>query len=352
MNQTRKQINGHLQHNGFSIVEILVGLVISSVLMTGVVEIYISNKQTFLMQDGLSQLQENGKAAIDVLAQDVRMAGYQGCANLKATEPLTYLTSGVPDFTLDTVLTGHSFDGSSWTPTLPATRLTSSHAVKANTDVLTVTRASSCSQNLNAAVNAGGSTITLVGERACPMKAGDYFVISDCGGAEIFKSNSISSGSGTTTLTTTDGTLSRNYSNVNTGNTGIARVMRLNSADYFISENAVGTPILRRHELDGSSGYSNTALIEGVEDMSILYGTRTTGTNDNVIYQAASAVSNWEEVNSVRINLLMRSMPNNLAIEPTGYTFAGTTTAAADMPANDKYLRRVYSTTIQLRERI
>ncbi len=351
MNKSSRIMPNKYIQNGFSIVEIMIGLVVSSILMTGIIDIYISNKQTYRMQEAVSQLQENGRAAIDLLAQDVRMAGYQGCANVKSTEPLTYLTSGVPDFTLASIITGHSFDGSSWTPSLPATRLTSTHEVKANTDVLTVTRASSCSQELKTSVVAGSSSITLVGSRTCPIKAGDYFLISDCGGSEIFKSSSVTWGSNQTTLATTGGSLSRNYSHETTGISGIARVMRLTSTDYFISENASGIPILRRNELDGNSGYTNTPLLEGIEDMSILYGSRTPGSNENVIYQTASAVTTWEYVSSVRISLLMRSVTNNLSTEPTAYTFAGQTTAAADMDASDKYLRRVYTTSVQLRER-
>ncbi len=345
------QTNRPIQ-SGFSLVEILVGLVISSVLMTGIVEIYIGNKKSYLVQDALTQVQENGQAAIELLTQDVRMTGYQGCSDLQSVEPLTYLTTGVPAFTPDRVITGHTFDGSSWVPTLPAVRLTTAHAVKANTDVLTITRASSCSQQLQTSVTAGATSITLVGARTCPIKAGDYFLISDCGGSEIFKSSSVAWGSNQTTLATTGGSLSRNYSSDNTGLSGIARVMRLTSTDYFISENTTGIPILHRNELDGSSGYTNTPLLEGVEDMSILYGSRTPGTNENVIYQSASAVSNWEFVSSVRISLLMRSIANNLSTEPVGYTFGGETVAGSDLDASDKYLRRVYTTSVQLRERI
>jgi type IV pilus assembly protein PilW len=138
---------------------------------------------------------------------------------------------------------------------------------------------------------------------------------------------------------------------VNTAFNAIARVMRLESTDYFISENASGVPILRRNELDGSSGYTNTPLLEGVEDMSITYGSRAPNSNENVLYDAASAVANWKDVSSVRISLLLRSVANNVAIERTAYRFAGVTTAAADMDAGDKYLRRVYTTSIQLRER-
>ncbi len=336
---------------GFSLVEVMVGLAISSILMTGIVEIYISNKQTYLVQDALSQVQENAHAAIDLISQDTRMAGYQGCANLQSEEPQTYLASGVPDFTLRTVIAGHAYDGSAWTPSIPTTRLTTTHAVKANTDVLTITRASSCSQEIQSSVINGDTTVTLVGEKTCPIKAGDYFVISDCGGSEIFKSGSVTSSTGETTLVTSGGSFSRSYSHVNTGVSGIGRVMRLTSTDYFISENALGVPVLHRNELDGNSGYTNTPLLEGVEDLSITYGSRDPSTNENVLYQSASAVANWEHVSSVRLSLLMRSVTNNLATEPTPYTFAGVTTDADDMDANDRYLRRVYTTSIQIRER-
>ncbi len=337
--------------SGFSMIEIMVGLAISSILMTGIIDIYIGNKQTYLVQDALSQLQENGHAAIDLLAQDARMAGFQGCANLNSEKPGTYLSSGVPDFSMDSVIAGHAYDGSSWTPTLPAVRLTSAHAVKANTDVLTVTRASSCSQDIQASILNGATSVTLIGEKTCPIKAGDYFLISDCAGSEIFRSDSVTTSSGNTVLVTSDGSFGRSYSHVNTPFNAIARVMRLESTDYFISENTSGVPILRRNELDGSSGYTNTPLLEGIEDMSITYGSRDPNTNENVLYNAASAVANWEHVSSVRISLLLRSVANNVAIERTAYRFAGVTTAAADMDAGDKYLRRVYTTSIQLRER-
>lgn len=337
---------------GFSIIEIMVGLAISSILMTGIVEIYIGNKQTYLVQDALSQVQENGHAAIDLLARDTRMAGYQGCANLRSGTPETYLSSGVPDFTEQTVIHGYAFDGTSWTPTSPAVRLTSAHDVKANTDVLTITRASSCSQEIQTSIVAGATSVTLIGEKTCPIKAGDYFVISDCGGSEIFRSDSVTTSSGNTVLVTSDGSFDRSYSHVNTPVNAIARVMRLESTDYFISENTQGVPVLRRNELDGASGYTNTPLLEGIEDMSITFGSRDPSTDQNVLYQSASAVSNWEHVSSVRISLLMRSVANNLATEPTAYTFAGVTTAADDMDTTDKYLRRIYTTSIQLRERI
>jgi type IV pilus assembly protein PilW len=217
--------------------------------------------------------------------------------------------------------------------------------------VLTITRASSCSQEIQASIVAGATSVTLIGEKTCPIKAGDYFVISDCGGSEIFRSDSVTTSSGNTVLVTSDGSFDRLYSHVNTPTNAIARVMRLESTDYFISENTQGVPILRRNELDGASGYTNTPLLEGIEDMSITYGSRDPSTDQNVLYQSASSVSNWEHVSSVRISLLMRSVTNNLATEPTAYTFAGVTTAADDMDANDKHLRRVYTTSIQLRER-
>ena len=47
---------------------------------------------------------------------------------------------------------------------------------------------------------------------------------------------------------------------------------------------------------------------------------------------------------SIRLSLLARSIENNLMTEPAPYTFNGTTTTPTD-----RYLRKVFTTTITLR---
>ena len=64
------------RQRGFSMVEILVALLLSLILTTGIIQLFIGSKQTYRFHDALSRLQENGRFAIESMAADIRMAGY------------------------------------------------------------------------------------------------------------------------------------------------------------------------------------------------------------------------------------------------------------------------------------
>jgi type IV pilus assembly protein PilW len=90
-------------------------------------------------------------------------------------------------------------------------------------------------------------------------------------------------------------------------------------------------------------------LIEGIENMQILYGEDlpVSGIYDGWAnyYVPADNVVNWEKVVSIRISLLAVTLDDNLTTQPMPYTFNGITT-------NDRKIRRVFTTTIALRNRL
>lgn len=65
---------------GYSLTEILVALVISSILMYGVISIMISSKRTYALQDEMAKLQDNARFAMEDLAYSLRMTGFKGCS--------------------------------------------------------------------------------------------------------------------------------------------------------------------------------------------------------------------------------------------------------------------------------
>lgn len=64
------------RQNGFTIVELMVAMVISLILLAGVSQIFLSNRETYRVQSSLSRLQENARFAIDLLRSDISMAGF------------------------------------------------------------------------------------------------------------------------------------------------------------------------------------------------------------------------------------------------------------------------------------
>ncbi len=74
-----KHTTHHMKHDllrGFTIVEVMVALVITSILLLGVINIFVASKTTYTLQNGVARLQENARYAIQVMTRSIQMAGY------------------------------------------------------------------------------------------------------------------------------------------------------------------------------------------------------------------------------------------------------------------------------------
>lgn len=59
---------------GLTLVEMMVALVLGLILAAGMIQLFIGTKQTYRFYDALSRIQENGRFALDSMANDIRMA--------------------------------------------------------------------------------------------------------------------------------------------------------------------------------------------------------------------------------------------------------------------------------------
>jgi type II secretory pathway pseudopilin PulG len=82
-------------NSGITLVEILVATVIGAIVTAAAVEIYIHHHKNWIIQEGVSDLQQNGRAAIEELSSKIRMAGY------RIPEGLEAIISGSQVGTLD-----------------------------------------------------------------------------------------------------------------------------------------------------------------------------------------------------------------------------------------------------------
>lgn len=65
-----------VKQRGLTLVELMIGLVLSLMLMAGVLAIFSSTKQTYTLQESVSRVQEDGYAALELLRQQIVLAGY------------------------------------------------------------------------------------------------------------------------------------------------------------------------------------------------------------------------------------------------------------------------------------
>ncbi len=63
-------------NRGFSLIELLVVLVISGVVLSGIYSVYSTNQKVFTTQQQVVEMEQNLRAATFMLVNDLRMAGY------------------------------------------------------------------------------------------------------------------------------------------------------------------------------------------------------------------------------------------------------------------------------------
>lgn len=68
------------QQAGLSLIEMMVAILISSILLLGVLELFSNTLTTDRTHTELARIQESGRVAMELVAREVRRAGYQGCA--------------------------------------------------------------------------------------------------------------------------------------------------------------------------------------------------------------------------------------------------------------------------------
>jgi len=68
---------GFQQHRGFTLMEVMIGVFLSTVLMSGIVGLLSASVSAYRLQLGQSQLEESGRYARDVLISHIAQAGFQ-----------------------------------------------------------------------------------------------------------------------------------------------------------------------------------------------------------------------------------------------------------------------------------
>ncbi len=309
-----------------TLIEIMIALLIGAFLLGGVIEIFVGSSQTNRMQQNLSRLQENGRFAMEFLSSNIRMAGSRGCSR---TATISGASNNAAVFTSDfnTALQGFEATSSSaWTPTINAAITTP----LGGSDVITVRRVDD-QVNYITAHTTGTAILTLAATTG--LSAGDVVLVSDCSGAEAFQISSI-----TGNTVTLQSAPSKSYSG--------GEIAAINTISYYVRTNTTTNlpSLYRRVDLNGAD-----ELLEGIEQMQILYGVDTDSTPDGTpnYYVSASNVADMSKVISIRISLLAVTLDDNLAAQPLAYTYNGATTTPTD-----RKIRRVFNTTIAVRNRL
>jgi len=321
------------KERGFSLVELMVAIVIGLILVAGVIELFINNRQMYRVQDNYARLQENGRYALSILGDAIESTGFSGCSSRSGNDlqnTLTSFTQLQRDY--DTLITGHAYQTSNWSPVLPTDIQTK--LPLPNSDILTIRNIQSPDARIT---GSSGNQINVNNDSG--FKEGDFVLAHDCEISAVFELNGV----GSNTLTITADSAAFDYE-FKAG----ARVHKIDTNTFFIRENPNNQPALYRF----NSALGLTELIDGIEAIKLQFGISETGDNGSADYYASAdgiSATEWDGVVSVRISLLLVSSERNLTTSE--YTFSDDSDFSDYTVEEDGRLRRVVSRTITLRNR-
>ncbi len=331
---------------GFSLIEVMIALVVGLLVLMVCIQVFLSSKQTYRIQDGLARLQENARFATFILAKEARMAGYLGCSNPDLIVPNVVSQNPPEDavFAADQVINGSRWDAGSetWLPSLP----TNLQGLVANeSDTLTIRRISQNTIKLKNPMQNPNNPLVVENGRL-GIEAGDIVMVTDCTVADVFTAGANGNASAIThtVANNTTNDFSKAY-------TTEAIVAELISTHYYIQDTgrvtSTGQPVMGLFSMDMNG--TEQEIAEGVERMRILYGVDSDGDGIVDTYAGANTVESnnwWPQVLSAQIRLLFNTV-DEVNMEPMSYRFDGTTTTP-----NDRMLRREIVMYVTFRNRV
>jgi type IV pilus assembly protein PilW len=337
---------------GLSLIELMIAITLGLILLTGVMQVFISSKGVYSSQQALSRVQETGRLAMEFLARDIRMAGYMGCAD-PATMTVTNTLNNSATFPYNF---GEGIRGYS-----QATQPGFNPAPLPNTDSIILRNASNSGVEIVANNDAAQLFVSDLGTEASAcadgsnrisgLCQGDILVASDCAKAVVFQATNITVAAGggkvnvvhSNAVATPGNAISswggggKSEENLAAG----AEILTATSTAYFIATgaNEQGRPSLYQQLNAGPS----VELLEGVENISLTYSVDTTN------YVAAAAIVDWSKVVAVRLEVLVASIEDNVLPEVQTYRFNGVDNIVPN--PSDRRLRQVFTSTLAVRNR-
>lgn len=365
---------------GVTLVELMIAMVISLLVLLGVATVYSSSKRSYKVQEEMARLQENARYAFASMAGDITEAGFAGC-NPKLQSMLNTNEDAIFDFmagidgweyTATSTAPGQNYTIASLTNTGSASDWTSydwgngagtdlAAALTGNVlqgnDVLVIKKnilRDDIGLQQNPVTSAAIPTDNATGIPQCAI-----VVVTDCQRGVVFQKGNNASAS---SLTRATGSCSPG--NVNPSNpwpfeiTNQFRSMEAKSYAYFVGPGASGEPALFRADYSAGTGSIITEeLVEGVENMQVLYGEDLTPTDTNfqpTRYVTADNITDPDNVMSVRVSLLVRT-PQELnrpqATRTLSLLGVDNATSVDVTTLSDRRVRKVFTSTFFLRNK-
>ena len=398
---------------GFSLVELMIALALGSIVTAGVVQLFVANSETHTLLIGQSRMQESARFSLDFMGRQVRQAGYRGCFSGNTNLHTTMGPASAPfipyEFDLRLGIQGFNNAGANaWNPALTVLPNTDADfpmtnplntvfkttydygagagidlaKVVSGTDVVTFRHISQVDARLGGYLDPGNSTVygtmpTSTEPMVVGIQAGwagfdlDHLaLVHDCEKATVFRVTTSNpwgrnpNGSPLAVPTTRDLTVGHDTGDPDTTQNIFDRLALLNTFEVDAAVSAIESHTFFIAPGEGLNNAGNhpmslwrksglqppIELIEGVEDLQLLYGIDTDEDGVPNQYLQANFVpaNGWTNVATVRVSIVVNSI-DDVGSTTSLPTHGCVVQDCVTDEAYDGLIRRSFTQTIQMR---
>ncbi len=328
-----KNIRMHKKQRGLTLVEIMIALLLGLIVTAGMIQVFSSTRESNRVHEAIARMQETGRMALEVVARDVRMADFWGCAAdvANVTNNLDTTGTGFIDFGTGGIL---GTDGGGLVPDTLVLRSGINRGIQIQPPFGPATSA-----NITIPASSG-------------LSQGDIVLMSDCESADIFQITNADPDTAAVVAHDTSNAVEPGNVNVTDPTCAVgtahclskvygedASIFGTQQVSYGIATGSEGEPALLRNGLE---------FLDGVENLQILYGEDTDGDSVANYYVPANQVVDMLQVISIRFAVVVRSANDRLT-DGANQTYA---VLGTNVTAGDTRLRQVYTSTVTVRNRL
>lgn len=326
-----------MKHNkGFTLVELMVAIAIGTFMLGVMGKVLFDMKKTSVTQTNIQKIQNDINFSMEKINRDLRASGFRGCVSTYDTS-LSWVNfvdaSASSGYSTSMIQIQGSYGSGGFSPGLDSslTPLNPSN----NFDVLTIRETVGEPLILNTDMTNTSSPMVVSGGANTALAVSDLAIISSCSATSLFKVATVN----TTQITATSG------SGIGNAFAAGSQIYNYKTIVYYVANDGTKNNLYRQY-----GNNTPELVITNIDKFKVLYGLDTDGDTNVDKYSFANNVSNFKQVVSVKVGIVIKGDDRNtIGTDKASYSynFFGTS-----YTPNDSIVRKVIYINSSLRNKL
>lgn len=317
-----------LKQAGLSLVELIIGVALASVIIAGILQVFLSNREAFNLTESLVRIQENGRFAVNYIGEAIRQSGSYGCVPVAsaAQQNIRLGASGVASTNAVQPATADGADGVNGVSF-------------SDPDTLRLLQFTENTTTIDATV-AWPANVAFMDPSSSNFAMNDLVLVSNCLVGDYLRAGPATT---PTVLDTSNDPGFRQTQYLRLDETTTVNEVRM----VTFSVNAADEELIVNVGVGGDQ-----ALIDGIENLQFTYGVDVDGDFNPDYFSDFSDIpaNQVDQIMAIKVMVLAVSnveSAEDIVLEPQTITFNGEQVTMAD-----RRLRKVFESIVTLRNQV